>query len=163
MWDNKSERYAGYLKMAGELASSGVLSNHGGPFGAVIVSKEGEVVGRGYNRVTSSLDPTAHAEIVAIRDACTTVKNFKLEGATIYSSSEPCPMCMAAIYWARISKVVYSNSKSEAAKIGFDDLWLDKELHLPLDQRKVKMIHIESPSCKNVFGDWANKNDKVMY
>lgn len=145
------------------MASEGVRRNEGGPFGAIVVDKLGKIVGRGANRVTSTQDPTAHAEIVAIRDACSFLNSFKLEGLTMYSSSEPCPMCMAAIYWARLGTVIYSNTKAEAAKIGFDDLWVEKELELTPDHRKLKLHRVENEACKLALEEWVQKQDKVAY
>ena len=138
------------------------VANGGGPFGAVIV-KDANIIGRGNNQVTLNNDPTAHAEIVAIRDACNHLMDFNLEGCTLYSSCEPCPMCLAAIYWARISRVVYAASGADAAKAGFDDTFIANELCLPHDQ---KSLTIERCQCDNhlqCFKDWNNKTDKTSY
>eukprot|EP00211_Chloroparvula_japonica_P013968 CAMPEP_0119154610 /NCGR_PEP_ID=MMETSP1310-20130426/51034_1 /TAXON_ID=464262 /ORGANISM="Genus nov. species nov., Strain RCC2339" /LENGTH=136 /DNA_ID=CAMNT_0007147149 /DNA_START=104 /DNA_END=511 /DNA_ORIENTATION=+ len=123
-----------FMAMAIALSDEGMTSNAGGPFGAVVV-KDGKVVGKGYNRVTSTNDPTAHGEVTAIRDACKNLGTFTLEGCVLYTSAEPCPMCLAAMYWARIARFVYGNTKHDAAAIGFDDAFFYKEL-------------AEYPNCK---------------
>ena len=110
-----------YLKKAINLATKGMEANGGGPFGAIIVDKNGKIVGQGHNKVTSTNDPTAHAEIVAIRNACENLNTFQLEGCTIYTSCEPCPMCLGAIYWARPDRIIFAAGREDAAKIGFDD------------------------------------------
>jgi tRNA(Arg) A34 adenosine deaminase TadA len=151
-----------FLGRAVALSRNNVHSSEGGPFGAVVVH-EGRIVGEGWNRVTSSNDPTAHAEVVAIRDACATLDTFCLEGATIYSSCEPCPMCLAAIYWARISRIVYANTRHDAAAIGFDDAHFYEQVALPPEQRQVPCIHRSSPDARAVFAEWAAKADKLSY
>lgn len=151
-----------FLKEAIDLSREGMLSGKGGPFGCVIV-KEGEIIGRGYNQVLALRDPTAHAEIMAIRDACQRLNSFSLEDCELYTSCEPCPMCMAAIYWARIPKVYFCNSKEDAAHIGFDDSFINNQLQLDPDQRFVLLRQIQSDFALQVFRDWENKTDKKMY
>ena len=142
------------------MAQNGIRNNEGGPFGAVVV-KNGEIIGRGNNRVTSTNDPSAHAEVVAIRDACNTLGSFQLEGCDIYTSCEPCPMCLGAIYWARPDKVYFGCTKKDAAEIDFDDDFIYRELELPLDKRKIEFTQIMEEDAKGVFQEWANKNDKI--
>src|SRR3546814_2235257 len=134
----------------------------GGPFGAVVV-KDGEIVGEGWNRVTSQNDPTAHAEVVAIREACGRLKRFDLRGAVLYTSCEPCPMCLAATYWARIDRLYYGNTQADAAAIDFDDAFLYRELALPMPQRSLRCEQILHGGARSVFEEWAAKPDKVWY
>ena len=151
-----------YLREAIELAKESMTQNKGGPFGAVIV-KEESVIGTGTNHVTSTCDPTAHAEIMAIRDACQHTQDFSLEGCTLYSSCEPCPMCLSAIYWARINTVYYASTKLEAAIIGFDDVWIEQELQKVPENRSITMIHQPSKEAIALFQGWEDKGDKVGY
>lgn len=151
-----------HLARAVELSREHMLAGHGGPFGAVIVLG-GQVVGEGWNQVTTTHDPTAHAEVVAIRTACQGLNRFSLTGATIYSSCEPCPMCLAAIYWARIGRLVYANSRLDAARIGFDDALLYDEIPLPPCERQLKSIHLPSADAAAVFDLWAAHDGKVHY
>jgi len=144
------------------LSKKGMLENKGGPFGCVIV-KGDEIVGRGWNCVTSSNDPTAHAEVTAIRDACKNLGTFQLDDCEIYTSCEPCPMCMGAIYWARPKKVYYANTRVDAANIGFDDSLIYEELVLPVNQRRIAMECIGREEALKVFELWANKSDKHPY
>lgn len=144
------------------LSRNGVMNNEGGPFGCVVVMND-EIVGRGNNRVTSSNDPTAHAEVVAIRDACKNLNTFQLSGCEIYTSCEPCPMCMGAIYWARPSKVYYANTRSDAASIGFDDSMIYDELTCALSDRKIPIIPLGRDAAFTVFEQWMHKQDKVTY
>jgi len=134
----------------------------GGPFGAVI-AQGGEIVAEGANRVAVSNDPTAHAEIVAIRDACATLGRFSLAGCEIYTSCEPCPMCLAAIYWARLDRVTYANSRDDAARIGFDDALIYREIALPIDARRLPMTRLLADEARSVFAAWEQKPDKVRY
>lgn len=134
----------------------------GGPFGAVVV-KGGKIVGRGCNEVTSSNDPTAHAEIVAIRDACHRLKTFDLEGCELYTSCEPCPMCLSAIYWARIQTVFYGNTRKDAAKIAFDDDFIYREVALPIRKRSLKMKQLLRNEALKAFAEWQEKEDKIPY
>ena len=151
-----------FMQAAIALSLEGMRSGRGGPFGAVVV-KNGEIVGRGHNQVTSSNDPTAHAEIVAIRAACKTLKTFQLDGCDIYTSCEPCPMCLGAIYWARPARVFYGNTKADAAEIGFDDRFIYDELDLPLDRRTIPMTQLLRDEAMEAFREWAAKVDKIEY
>jgi guanine deaminase len=151
-----------YMARAIELARQGMESNDGGPFGCVIV-KDGEVIGEGNNRVTSSNDPTAHAEIIAIRQACLRLGNFQLDGCTIYTSCEPCPMCLGAIYWARPERVYFACTREDAAKIGFDDDFIYNELDRPVNERQMPLVGLMREQALEVFRSWATKPDKVEY
>jgi tRNA(Arg) A34 adenosine deaminase TadA len=145
-----------------QLSIDNVLSGRGGPFGAVVV-KDGDVVAEGANQVTSTNDPTAHAEVVAIRGACRKLAVFDLEGCEIYSSCEPCPMCLGAIYWARISRIYFANSDEDASKIGFDDSLIYRELTQPHSQRKIPMIQIMREEALEAFRAWESKSNKIEY
>ncbi len=134
----------------------------GGPFGAVVV-KDGQMVGKGVNSVTILNDPTAHAEIMAIRDACKNLNTFELSGCEIYSSCEPCPMCLCAIMWARIKAVYYANDREDAAKIGFDDSYFYQQVSMPIDKRDILMQKINDEKSLIVFEKWLNKTDKIEY
>ena len=134
----------------------------GGPFGAVIV-KDGQVIARGQNRVTATNDPTAHAEVVAIRAACQALQDFQLTGCDIYSSCEPCPMCLAAIYWARAERVFFANTREDAARIGFDDWIIYNEIALPFEQRGVPMRQMMAAEAKVAFEAWAKLENKIEY
>src|SRR5687768_8934097 len=147
-----------FMKEAITLSQNGVRNNEGGPFGCIIV-KDDVIVGRGNNKVTSSNDPTAHAEVVAIRDACKNLNTFQLDDCEIYTSCEPCPMCMGAIYWARPKKVYYANTRIDAAGIGFDDSLIYDELILPLDKRKIAIECIGREEAIKVFEEWNAKSD----
>jgi len=136
--------------------------NHGGPFGAVIV-RRGKIVGRGWNRVTSTNDPTAHAEICAIRDACRRLRRFHLDDCVLYTSCEPCPMCLAAVYWARLRSVCYGATRKDAAKIEFDDDFIYREISIPLSRRKIPMKQLSRKAALVAFGEWKAKADKVRY
>ena len=151
-----------FMRRAIELSSLHMESGAGGPFGAVIV-KAGEIVGEGWNRVTSSHDPTAHAEVVAIRQACAKLATFQLKGCEIYTSCEPCPMCLAAIYWARIDRIWYANGREDAAAIQFDDDWLYREVALPLEERSLPAIQLLRDEALAVFRVWDAKTDKIPY
>lgn len=150
------------MRAAVQLAENGMRSGRGGPFGCVVV-RRGEVVGRGSNRVTSTNDPTAHAEVVAIRDACTALGTFQLTDCELYTSCEPCPMCLAAIYWARIPQVFYGNTRADAAAIGFDDDFIYQQIPLPPEQRTVKMELLLRDEAQTAFQEWAAKTDKIRY
>lgn len=150
------------MQEAIRLSFETMRNNTGGPFGAVVV-KDGKIIARGFNRVISTNDPTAHAEVVAIREACKFLNSFQLDGCEIYTSCEPCPMCMAAIYWARPEKVYYGNTKVDAAKIGFDDQFIYDEIPLPYDQRKIPFIQLNPEEARKAFQEWENKTDKVPY
>ena len=134
----------------------------GGPFGALI-AKDGKVIAEGYNRVTSANDPTAHAEVVAIREACAALGTFSLEGCVIYASCEPCPMCLAAIYWARLDHIYYTNTRDDAARIGFDDAALYDEIARPIERRTIPMTRIPSTEAEAIFREWEEMEDKVPY
>ncbi|MCB0837529.1 MAG: nucleoside deaminase [Bacteroidetes bacterium] len=138
------------------------VKNGGGPFGAIIV-KNGEIIARGNNQVTLNHDPTAHAEVVAIREACQHLGHFQLEDCDLYTSCEPCPMCMGAIYWSRPNRVFFGNTKSDAAKIGFDDQFIYKELQTPFLERKIPMIQLLNGEAIEAFQLWDKKEDKVSY
>ena len=150
------------LREAIGMASESMRCNAGGPFGAVVV-RDGEIIGRGTNLVTSSLDPTAHAEMVAIRDACKNIGDFKLENTTIYTSCEPCPMCLAGIYWARIERIVYSCSREDAASIGFDDEHIYQQLPLERHERDIPMIQGIRDVGMQPFQEWSEKLDRTSY
>ncbi len=151
-----------FMREAIRLSQEGMHKNAGGPFGAVIV-KDQVIIGRGYNQVTSLYDPTAHAEINAIRDACRQIEHFSLENCVIYTSCEPCPMCLAAIYWARIRRIVYGNTRADAAAIDFDDDWIYREVSLPLPERFVPMEQVLASEAIQAFEAWRNKLDKMAY
>jgi tRNA(Arg) A34 adenosine deaminase TadA len=157
-----TEREKQFMEAAIDIARRGMQSNTGGPFGCIVV-KDDKIVGRGANSVLAQNDPTAHAEVVAIRDACTYLKTFQLEGCEIYTSCEPCPMCMGAIYWARPSKVYYAATRHDAADAGFDDSLIYKELTVPMEQRQIEMINIGREKSCELFREWRDKPDKVDY
>lgn len=151
-----------FMRHALRLATGNVRLDGGGPFGAVIV-RNGKVIGEGVNRVTASHDPTAHAEIVAIRDACHTLKRFDLRGAVIYSSCEPCPMCLAAIYWARLDALYYAATRHDAARAGFDDELLYDQLALPPGERSLPCHHLLSDESAEPFRLWQALAGKTPY
>lgn len=151
-----------HLARAVALSREHMEAGEGGPFGAVI-ARHGKLLAEGWNQVTSTNDPTAHAEIVAIRRACRTVETFALEGAVLYASCEPCPMCLAAAYWARISRIVYANTRNEAATIGFDDAFLYDEMAKPPGERVMPMQHAPMQEAAAVFAEWMKKADRIAY
>jgi len=151
-----------FMSEAIALANKGVNNNSGGPFGCVIV-KEDRIVGKGFNKVTSTNDPTAHAEIVAIRDACRNLGTFQLEGCEIYTSCEPCPMCLGAIYWARPAVIYYANTRNDAAEIGFDDSMIYEEINKHMNKRKIPVINLGREDAQKIFVEWLEKKDKVQY
>jgi tRNA(Arg) A34 adenosine deaminase TadA len=151
-----------FLTAAIRLAGQHMEAGDGGPFGAVMVH-EGQVMGEGWNQVTRSNDPTAHAEIVAIRAAAARLGRFSLQGCTLYTSCEPCPMCLAAAYWARIDRLVYAASRDDAAAIGFDDAVIYQELALPIASRSLPMQQMLRAEAVQVFAAWQRKPDKVPY
>jgi tRNA(Arg) A34 adenosine deaminase TadA len=151
-----------FMRRAIELSRLHMELGHGGPFGAVIV-KDGEILGEGWNQVTSSHDPTAHAEVVAIRRACARLGVFQLRGCEIYTSCEPCPMCLAAIYWARLDRVWYANDRADAAAIQFDDDWLYREVALPMEERSLPAFQLLRDEAQAVFQSWDRKADKIPY
>lgn len=150
------------MRRAIELSREKMRVGEGGPFGAVIV-RDGVVIAEGWNRVTGHNDPTAHAEIEAIREACGALGTFTLEGCEIYSSCEPCPMCLAAIYWARLDRTYYGNTAADAASIGFDDEHLYRELALPVQVRSLPSERVLPDEAHAVFAEWAADPDRVMY
>lgn len=156
------EREKKFMAMAVELSKRGMLNGDGGPFGSIVVRGE-EVVGEGWNQVLKYNDPTAHAEVVAIRDACTKLQNFQLNDCEIYTSCEPCPMCLGAIYWARPQRVFYANTKEEAALINFDDSFIYNEIGVPHLQKKIPFIPFPNDAAREVFRLWDEKGDKKLY
>ena len=151
-----------FMREAICLSREKMRRNNGGPFGAIIV-RRGKIVGRGWNRVTSANDPTAHAEIMAIRDACHRLKTFLLDDCELYASCEPCPMCLAAIYWARLRRIYYANTRRDAMKIGFDDEFLYRELKRPVTRRKLPTKQLLRGEALEVFAEWKIKPDKIRY
>lgn len=151
-----------FMREAIKLADEGMRGGRGGPFGCVVV-RRGEIVGRGNNRVTSTNDPTAHAEVTAIRDACTNLQTFQLTDCELYTSCEPCPMCLSAIYWARIPTVFYGNTRQDAAAIGFDDDFIYQQVPLPPEQRAIRMNLCLRDEALGSFRAWSAKTDKVRY
>jgi guanine deaminase len=151
-----------FMVRAIQLSIDNVHSGRGGPFGAVVV-KGGAIVAEGVNLVTSTNDPTAHAEVLAIRAACKKLGGFDLEGCEIYSSCEPCPMCLGAIYWARLSRVYFANSAGDASRIGFDDSVIYREITQPHAQRKIPMIEMMREEALAAFRAWEDKPDKIAY
>lgn len=151
-----------FMQRAVELSQIAVTEHKGGPFGCVIV-KDGKIIAQASNRVTEDNDPTAHAEIVCIRQACAHLKSFQLTGCEIYTSCEPCPMCLGAIYWARPSIVYFANDREDAAKAGFDDSLIYKEINIDPRERKIPMHKINIPSALKVFKDWKASQNKKDY
>jgi tRNA(Arg) A34 adenosine deaminase TadA len=151
-----------FMREAIALSVRGMREGMGGPFGAVVV-KDGQIIGRGSNEVTTANDPTAHAEIVAIREACRTLASFRLDGCEIYSSCEPCPMCLSAIYWARISRMYYAATRQDAAGAGFDDEFLYREIPLPVIERRLPTEQLLRESALAAFAEWRAKPDKIRY
>lgn len=156
----KDHKY--FMQRAIDISRKGMESNDGGPFGAVVV-KDGKIIAEGNNRVTSSNDPTAHAEVVAIRNACKELNTFQLDGCIIYTSCEPCPMCLGAIYWARPDKMFYACTKEDAARIGFDDDFIYKEINLNIQDRSIPTQQMMNAEGNEVFKSWENKKDKTEY
>ena len=138
------------------------LKEDGGPFGCVIV-KNNEIISEGFNEVTNKNDPTAHAEIVAIRNACNKLNTFTLKGTQMFTSCEPCPMCLSAIYWSHIDKIYYGNNRKDAAKIGFDDSYIYDELSIDLNKRKIPLEQINEKEAIKAFEEWEVKTDKTLY
>ena len=150
------------MRRAITLSRDKMRADEGGPFAAVVV-RDGEVVAEGWNQVTGHNDPTAHAEIVAIREACRELGTFSLEGCVIFTSCEPCPMCLAAIHWAHIDQVYFANTAEDAAAIGFDDARLYRELALPRDERTLPMVRLLPTEALEVFREWASDPDRIPY
>ncbi|MGC1414731.1 MAG: nucleoside deaminase [Candidatus Acidiferrum sp.] len=151
-----------FMARAIQLSIEGVQSGQGGPFGAVIV-REGKIIAEGMNRVTSTNDPTAHAEVLAIRQACEKLRAFELKDCELYTSCEPCPMCLGAIYWARLSRIYFANTAEDAAKIGFDDSFIYEELKHPDARRRIPAIQIMREEALTGFAAWTAKTDKITY
>ncbi|MGK9116443.1 nucleoside deaminase [Olivibacter jilunii] len=151
-----------FLKKAIDLAVTGVKQNKGGPFGCIIV-KDGKIIGKGCNSVTSTIDPTAHAEIVAIRDACKHLGEYQLDDCTLYASCEPCPMCLGAIYWARPSRVVYAATRFVAAQAGFDDAFIYEEINLTGTERRIPFEFRQINESQAPFLSWGQKETKDLY
>jgi len=150
-----------FMRRAIELSRANMDAG-GGPFGAVVV-RGGEIIGEGANRVVPDADPTAHAEVVAIRRACAKIGSHILDGATIYTSCEPCPMCLAASWWARVAEIVYGNSRKDAASIGFDDEAIYNEMPRPIDQRQLPLRRLSAAEAREVFDLWLKKPDRIPY
>ena len=151
-----------FMQRASALAIEKMRANNGGPFGAVIV-RDGEIVAEGWNEVTSSNDPTAHAEIVAIRRACARIGTFNLPDCDIYTSCEPCPMCLGAIYWARLRRVYYANTRADASQIGFDDEFIYGEVGRAPEQRKIPHVRLPTNAAQAAFKEWAASPEKIRY
>ncbi|MEM1138213.1 MAG: nucleoside deaminase [Bacteroidota bacterium] len=151
-----------FIEKAIALAKKSMLNGKGGPFGALVV-KDDVIVGEGCNSVTSQNDPTAHAEVVAIRNACKNLDSFQLTGCIIYSSCEPCPMCLGAIYWARPEKLVFACTKEDAREAGFDDQFIYEEINLKFSERKIKTAQVGRKDALEVFQLWKEKKDRVDY
>jgi tRNA(Arg) A34 adenosine deaminase TadA len=150
------------MKQACDLASMSIHLG-GGPFGAIITDKNDNIIGKGHNRVTMDNDPTQHAEIVAIRNACSYLKDFQLSGCSLYTSCEPCPMCLSAIYWSRIDTIYYANSRKDAQDIGFDDDFIYEEIKKENKERKIVMNKMSNDYSEIAFREWKNKTDKKEY
>jgi len=151
-----------FMQIAVDLSRKGMQNGDGGPFGAIVVKGE-EVVGKGWNQVLLLNDPTAHAEVVAIRDACKQLGTFQLHDCEIYTSCEPCPMCLGAIYWARPQRVYFANTKDDAAAIDFDDSFIYKEIAVPHSDKKIPFISFPDADALQVFREWKEKGDKTLY
>ncbi|GAB6931029.1 guanine deaminase [Paenibacillus sp. JCM 10914] len=157
-----SNQHNDWMRIAVEEAYQNVQHVEGGPFGAIVV-KDGKVIGRGRNLVTALNDPTAHAEVQAIRQACAHIGDFQLKGCVIYTSCEPCPMCLGAIYWSRPDAVYYASTKRDAAEIGFDDHFIYDEIQLPMEQRSIPMIQIQIADSLLPFQAWQSADRKIEY
>lgn len=151
-----------FMQRAIDIALEGMDKGKGGPFGAVVV-KDGKIVGEGSNEVTSTDDPTAHAEVVAIRKACDHLGDFQLEGCELYTTCEPCPMCIGAIYWARPDKVYYGSTKEDAAAIGFDDKFIYDEIDVAMKERKIPFTQMDRDNAIQLFERWDQKDDRIDY
>lgn len=156
------EEKENFMREAIRLSIDNMRAGNGGPFGAIIV-KDGKIIARGYNKVTSTNDPTAHAEVVAIREACKTLNSFQLAGCEIYTSCEPCPMCLGAIYWARPDKMYFANTKTDAAAIGFDDQFIYDEIELNVSERHLPTEQLLQSEALVAFQEWQQKTDKIEY
>lgn len=156
------DQHEHFLHEAIKLSAISLDKADGGPFGCVIV-KDGEIVGRGFNRVIATHDPTAHAEVQAIRDACANLKTHQLDGCILYTSCEPCPMCLGAIYWARPDAVYYANTRHDAAEIGFDDAFIYEQINRMDADRSIPTKHVHIDAAKHVFEQWVRKEDRPAY
>jgi len=156
------EQHEAFMRTAIELSVQNVSECIGGPFGAVIV-KDGKVVAKSANKVTSTNDPTAHAEVSAIRLACTTLNTYDLSGCVIYTSCEPCPMCLGAIYWSRIETIYYANTKADAAHVGFDDKFIYEELDKPMEQRTLPIVQMLRDEAMEAFKLWETSSMRIDY
>jgi tRNA(Arg) A34 adenosine deaminase TadA len=153
---------ASFMQEAIRLSVEKMREGRGGPFGAVIV-KDGQILSRGWNEVTTSNDPTAHAEIVAIREACWALKTFRLDGCELYASCEPCPMCLSAIYWARLDRLYFAANRQDAAAAGFDDEILYREIPLPIAERRLPTCQMLREPALAAFAEWKMRTDKILY
>ena len=160
--DKYSPEDARFMRLAIDLSCDNV-DNGGGPFGAVIVDPEGRVLATGVNRVTANCDPTAHAEVSAIREACRKIGDFKLHGCTVYSSCEPCPMCLSALYWAGVKRICFGNTKQDAKDIDFDDSFIYDQIELAREDRSIECDHFMRADAQRAFRKWREKADKVEY
>lgn len=156
------ENHRQWIQAAIDEAKESVLSGHGGPFGAIVV-KDGRIIGRGRNRVTTLKDPTAHAEVQAIREACRQLEHFQLKGCILYTSCEPCPMCLGAIYWSRPDAVIYACTQQDAAKIGFDDQFIYEEIAKPMEERFIPMRQLRALQDLEPFQLWSQSENKTEY
>jgi tRNA(Arg) A34 adenosine deaminase TadA len=156
------EEHRRFMQVAIDLAKENLKRNNGGPFGAVVV-KDGEIVGKGVNQVTTELDPSSHAEVVAIRDACKRLNTYNLESCELYSSCEPCPMCLGAIYWARIKKLYYAATKEDAAKAEFRDSQIYQEFALPKEKRSIPTLQLMHKEAIQLFDTWSDLDQKIDY
>jgi guanine deaminase len=151
-----------FMRRAIEVAQAGMQAGSGGPFGAVVV-KNGKIIAEAHNQVLADQDPTAHAEVLAIRRACQQLESFQLDGCVIYTSCEPCPMCLGAIYWARPRKVFFASTREEAAAIAFDDHFIYEELEKDISRRSIPFQQLPSEEARRLFQDWDDKQDKTRY
>jgi tRNA(Arg) A34 adenosine deaminase TadA len=158
----EAETHERFMRRAVELSAERMRKGSGGPFGAIIV-RDGKIVAEGWNCVTSINDPTAHAEVTAIRAACDRLGTFSLQGCDIYTSCEPCPMCLAAIHWARLDRIFFANSREDAAAIGFDDAVIYGEVSKPIEHRAIPTLKVPVPEAAEAFAEWQAKPDKVLY
>ena len=156
------DQHKKFMRGAIRLSMENVQSGNGGPFGTVIV-KNGKIIATGVNEVTKSNDPTAHAEMIAIRNACEKLNSFQLDGCDIYCSCEPCPMCLGAIYWARPKSIYFANSKKDAAEINFDDNFIYQEIKLPIHERKLTITQLLRDEAQSVFLQWQESENKIEY
>lgn len=156
------EKQENFMREAIRLSIEKMQAGFGGPFGAVVV-RNGEIIARGYNNVTSSNDPTAHAEVDAIRKACAALNTYQLTDCELYTSCEPCPMCLGAIYWARPRAVYFANTKQDAAQAGFDDQFIYDELAIPLENRSIPMQQLLRHEAQTAFQQWTEKTDRTAY